>query len=109
MRAYSFVAQIMPWPDPDFERLFLCGRLLLAELQQWTVVKGDDEMRTVAENNDRSPCELVLQQKIKDLLVDRREKNGALFDMFFANPDFQSGLMAYLAGTYDEFRREATV
>jgi type I restriction enzyme R subunit len=191
VRAYSFVAQIMPWPDPDFERLFLYGRLLLTELpasdndpmpqlsksvqlthlriaatsdaaieltasdepgtalpgggkgaqseplldklsalisamnekygadlgdadkvwvdQQWTVVKGDDEMRTVAENNDRSQYELVLQQKIKDLLVDRREKNGVLFDMFFANPDFQSGLMAYLAGTYDEFRREATV
>lgn len=33
---------------------------------------------------------MVLEQKIKDLLVDRHEKNGMLFDLFFANPDFRS-------------------
>jgi len=76
--------------------------------QQWTVVKGDDEMRAVAENNDRSQYEMVLQQKIKDLLIDRHDKNGVLFDMFFANPDFQVSLLNYLAGTYDEFRKEAS-
>ena len=75
--------------------------------QQWTVVKADDEMRAVAQNNDRSQYELVLQQKIKDLLVERHDKNGVLFDMFFANPGFQTALMGYLAGTYDEFRQEA--
>lgn len=31
-RAYSFLAQVMPWTDRDMERLFLYGRLLLAEL-----------------------------------------------------------------------------
>ncbi len=75
--------------------------------QQWTVVKNDDEMRAVAENNDRSQFEMVLDQKVKDLLVDRHEKNGILFDLFFANPDFQVSLVRYLAGTYDEFRSEA--
>ena len=75
--------------------------------QQWTVVKEDDEMRAVAENNDRSQFEMVLEQKIKDLLVDRHEKNGVLFDLFFANPDFQVSLVNYLAGTYDEFRKES--
>jgi type I restriction enzyme R subunit len=49
---------------------------------------------------------MVLEQKIKDLLVDRHEKNGMLFDLFFANPDFQVSLVNYLIGTYDEFRRE---
>ena len=75
--------------------------------QQWTVVKGDSQMRDVARNNDRSQYEMVLEQKIKELLLDRHEKNGVLFDMFFANPDFQSMLLNYLGGTYDEFRREA--
>ena len=74
--------------------------------QQWVVVKGDDDMRAVAENNDRSQYRMVLEQKIKDLLVDRHEKNGMLFDLFFANPDFQVSLVNYLIGTYDEFRRE---
>lgn len=75
--------------------------------QQWTVVKDDPEMRAVAENNDRSQFRMVLEEKIKELLLDRHEKNAVLFDMFFANPDFQATLLHYLAGTYDEFRREA--
>ena len=77
--------------------------------QQWVVVKDDDEMRQVAQHNDRGQYQLVLEQKIKDLLVDRQEKNGVLFDMFFDNPDFQVSLLSYLSGTYDEFRREVAV
>ena len=77
--------------------------------QQWVVVKSDDDMRTVAQNNDRSQYELVLTEKIKQLLVDRHDKNGQLFDLFFANPDFQGMVLEYLAGTYDEFRREMAV
>ena len=50
---------------------------------------------------------MVLEQKVKDLLIDRHDKNGVLFDLFFANPDFQASLVSYLAGTYDEFRSEA--
>ncbi|WP_406832806.1 DEAD/DEAH box helicase family protein [Pedococcus sp. KACC 23699] len=76
--------------------------------QQWTVVMGDSDMEAVAQHNDRSQYQMVLEQKIKDLLLDRHEKNGVLFDLFFANPDFQSSLLHYLAGTYDEFRRQAT-
>ena len=33
-RAYTFIAQVMPWADPEQERLFLFGRLLLADLPQ---------------------------------------------------------------------------
>jgi len=76
--------------------------------QQWVVVKQDEEMRDVALNNDRSQFEMVLEQKVKDLLIDRHDKNGVLFDLFFANPAFQVSLMRYLSGTYDEFRSEAT-
>ena len=65
-------------------------------------------MRDVALNNDRSQFEMVLEQKVKDLLIDRHDKNGVLFDLFFANPAFQVSLMRYLSGTYDEFRSEAT-
>lgn len=190
-RAYAFVAQVMPWADTDWERLFLYGRVLLLELppgenspmpqisksvqlthlriavtseaaielagsdepgtalpgggkgaltepmldklsalisamndkygadlgeadkvwvdQQWVVVKEDDEMREVALNNDRSQFEMVLEQKVKDLLIDRHDKNAVLFDLFFSNPDFQVSLVRYLAGTYDEFRQESAL
>ena len=189
VRAYAFIAQVMPWPDAELERMFLYGRLLLSDLpprendpmpqlsksvqlthlklsvtadqeaielaatdepgtalpgqgkgavaepmldklsalieamnekygadltdadkvwvdQQWAVVKQDAEMEAVAVNNDRSQYEMVLEQRVKDLLLDRHEKNGVLFDMFFANPDFQRMLLNYLGGTYDEFRRD---
>ncbi|MGD8148688.1 type I restriction endonuclease subunit R [Ornithinimicrobium sp. Y1694] len=188
-RAYAFVAQVMPWVDTDLERLFLYGRLLLAELpagenspmpqisksvqmthlriavtseaaiqltgsdepgvalpgegkgptsepvmdklsalitamndkygadlgeadkvwvdQQWVVVMEDEEMRDVALHNDRSQFEMVMEQRVKDLLIERHDKNGVLFDMFFSNPDFQISLVRYLAGTYDEFRKES--
>lgn len=188
-RAYAFVAQVMPWADADLERLFLFGKLLLADLpdrpedpmpqvsksvqlthlrlavtsegaialettgepgealpgegrgsanepvmdklsalvavmnekygadlgeadkvwvdQQWTVVMGDDSMEQVALHNDRSQFELVLEERIKELLLDRHDKNGTLFDQFFANHEFQTMLLNYLAGTYDEFRARA--
>lgn len=186
VRAYAFVAQVMPWPDASLERLFLYGKLLLADLperpgdpmpqlsrsvqlthlrlavtgegaigleaadeagialpgegkgsatepmldklsaliavmnekygadlgesdkiwvdQQWSVVMEDDEMREVALHNDRSQFGLVLEEKIKDLLLVRQDKNGELFSQFFTNADFQQMLLGYLAGTYDEFR-----
>jgi type I restriction enzyme R subunit len=74
--------------------------------EQWVVVKSDDDMRGVALNNDRSQYELVLAEKIKQLLVERHSKNGALFDLFFANPDFHTMMLDFLTGTYDEVRRE---
>ena len=61
---------------------------------------------TVALNNDRSQYELVLESKVKEFLVDRHEKNGQLFDLFFSNPDFQMLLLNHLSGTYDEFQAE---
>ncbi len=75
--------------------------------QQWTVVKSDDDMRTVALNNDRSQYELVLENKIKEFIVQRHDKNRDLFDLFFTNPNFQTMVLSYLGGTYDEFRAEA--
>ncbi|WP_322973079.1 type I restriction endonuclease subunit R [Gordonia pseudamarae] len=189
-RAYAFIAQVMPWPDPDLERLFLYGKLLLTELpatesdpmpqlsksvqlthlrlsvqsegaialeatdepgialpgegkgsatepvldklsalidlmnskygsdlgdadkiwvdQQRAVILEDDDMQAVALHNDRSQYELVLEEKIKEFLLERHEKNGELFDLFFANPAFQQMLLGYLGGTYDDFRRTGT-
>lgn len=185
-RAYAFVAQVVPWPDADLERLFLYGKLLLSDLpavdgepmpqlsksvqlthlrlavtgegaieldaadqpgvalpgegkgsatdpaldklsalivvmnekygadlgeadrvwvdQQWTVVMEDTEMQAVALHNDRSQFELVLEEKIKDLLLERHDKNGELFRQFFVNPDFQQSLVGYLSGTYEELQ-----
>ncbi len=61
--------------------------------QQWAVVQ---ERRRDAHGGARTTTaastSMVLWQKIKDLVVERHDKNGVLFDMFFANPDFQTSL-----------------
>ncbi|WP_026378172.1 type I restriction endonuclease subunit R [Aestuariimicrobium kwangyangense] len=188
-RAYGFVAQVMPWADPDLEELFLYGRVLLAELpaggddpvpqlsrsvqlthlrlavtsegtiglsaadepgkaftgegkgrqaepvvdklsaliaamnerfgadlgeadlvwfeQQRVVVKTDDEMRTVALNNDKTQYILMLNERVKRMLVDRHGQNQVLFDLFFSQPEVQERVLSYLADTYEEFRSEA--
>lgn len=186
-RAYSFISQVMPWADPDLERLFLYGKLLIADLpaadsdpmpqvsrsvqlthlrlsvidegsiglegdaepgialpgegkgsanepekdklsalielmnekfgadlgeadkvwieQQRVELLDDEEMKAVALYNDRSQFELLLDERVKDLVVDRHAKNGVLFELFFSNDDFRTALMSHLASTYDEFRR----
>jgi type I restriction enzyme R subunit len=50
---------------------------------------------------------MVLEKRVENMLLDRHGKNEVLFDMFFANPEFRQYLVDYLAGTYDEFRKEA--
>ncbi|MCT1435938.1 type I restriction endonuclease subunit R [Brachybacterium paraconglomeratum] len=186
IRAYAFVAQIMPWADASLERLFLYSKMLQADLperpddpmpqlsrsvqlthlrlsvtgegsislqgtdepgdalprdgkgpstepildklsaliavmnekygadlgesdkiwvdQQWSVVMEDEEMRQVALHNDRAQFGLVLEEKIKELLLSRQDKNEELFSQFFTNADFQTMMLDYLAGTYDELR-----
>lgn len=188
LRAYAFLAQVMPWSDPDLERLYLYGKMLQSRLparesdpmpqlsdavqlshlrlsvshegaieleatdepgvalpgegkgkqaepvldklsaliaamnekfgadldesdrvwvdQQWSVVKSDDELRVVAEHNDRSAFEMVLEQRLAQLLLERQDKNSILVDMFFERPGFKTTLTSYLGGTYDEFRAE---
>lgn len=75
--------------------------------QQWSVVKADADLRTVALHNDRTQYDLVLRDRLADLLLQRQDANGTLLDLFFAKPDVQAMLLAHLGGTYDEFRREA--
>lgn len=190
VRAYVFLAQIMPWISPELEELFLYGKVLLLELptgpgepmpllsksvqlthlrtsvigdeslslnegtdeagealpgggkgkqaespmdklsalieslnekfglnlgeadkvwmdQQWVAVKSDDVMREIALNNDKTQFKIALGHKAKDMIVERHEANGMLFDTFFSNPEFQHRLLEFLGGTYEEFRAGA--
>ena len=62
---------------------------------------------SIALNNDSDQYKIALEHKAKDMIVDRHEANGVLFDAFFENPEFQVRLLDYLATTYEEFRAEA--
>lgn len=190
VRAYSFLAQVMPWTDRDLESLYLYGRALLPLLpvapdeplpqisdslllthlrteaqateenlsltsgsdepgvalpgggigkayespveklsqliatlndkfgmnltdadkvwfeQQKQAIKEDDQMRVVALNNDRDQYDVVLQKRAEDMIIERHESNGQLFNAFFDKPGFREKLLEYLAESYDEIRTE---
>ncbi|SMC56865.1 type I restriction endonuclease subunit R [Janibacter indicus] len=75
--------------------------------QQWNTVLGDVELATVAKHNDRSQFDLVLEEKVDDLVLDRHAKNGELFNQFFGNPEFKKMLLSHLSSTYNEFRKQS--
>lgn len=75
--------------------------------QGFVTVMADDEMRSIALDNDRPQYEVALESKVKDLLLERHESNGVLFDAFFDNPRFARVMMNYLSETYDAFRENA--
>ena len=190
LRAYAFLAQIMPWTDVDLESLYLYGRALrpllpavegealpqisdsvllthlrtearaeaedlsltegseepgvalpgggvgltveppvsrLSELiadlndryglnltdadkvwfeQQKQTIKDDEKTRQVALNNDRDQYRVVLEDRAEEMIVDRHESNGQLFNAFFERPGFREKLLEYLAESYDEIRNE---
>lgn len=64
-------------------------------------------MRVIALNNDKTQYSIALEHKVKDMIIERHEGNGVLFDAFFSNPDFQRRVFDYMAGTYEEFRAGA--
>ena len=74
--------------------------------QQKQAIKSDEQMRVVALNNDRDQYGVVLQKKAEDMIVDRHEANGQLFNAFFEKPGFRDALIKYLAESYDEIRDE---
>jgi type I restriction enzyme R subunit len=190
VRAYAFLAQLMPWSERDLEELYLYGKALLQVLprkgtdplpqlsdtvllthlrneviaaeevlslekgtdepgnaftgggqgkrvepptdllsaiigrindqfgmnltdadriwieQQKQTVKENDEARIVALNNDFDQYRIVLERMAEDMIVDRHQANGALFDAFFDKPGFREWLIQYLGTTYEEFRQE---
>lgn len=190
VRAYAFLAQVMPWSERDLEELYLYGKALLQVLprkgtdplpqlsdtvllthlrneviaaeevlslekgtdkpgkaftgdgqgkqvdpptdllsaiigkindqfgmnlneadriwfeQQKQTVKENDEARIVALNNDFDQYRIVLEKMAEDMIVDRHQANGALFDAFFDKPGFREWLIQYLGTTYEEFRQE---
>lgn len=63
-----------------------------------------DDMRMVAENNDRDQYRLALEEMADEIIVDRTNRNGRLVDAYFSRPEVRTSFVDYLMVTYDEFR-----
>jgi len=191
VRAYAFLAQVMPWTERELEELYLYGKLLLPLLphrpgdplpqlsesvrlthlrneitgseldisldagddeagqaftgagkgrqhedptdllstviarlndqygmslteadriwfeQQRKSLVDNDEARVIALNNDSAQFRIMLEKLADDMIVDRHEANGMLFNAYFDKPGFRESLLDYLSGAYDEIRQEA--
>ncbi len=75
--------------------------------QQRLDAKEDEELRVVALNNDRDGFELVLGQRLPNHVARRHAENQKMFDLFFANPRFQTMVVDFMGDLYDEFRTDA--
>lgn len=75
------------------------------EQQKQTVLESD-EARVVALNNDYDQFRIMLEKMAEDMIVDRHQANGMLFDAFFEKPGFREALLDYLGAAYQEIRSE---
>lgn len=103
VRAYAFVAQVMAWTDTDLERLFLYGKLLLAELpdrpgdpmpqlgrnvqlthlrlsvasEGGISLEGSDEPGTALPGEGKGSAQEPVMDKLSALIAVMNEKYGA--------------------------------
>lgn len=78
------------------------------EQQKQTVLENDDA-RVVALNNDYDQFRIMLEKLAEDMIVDRHQANGLLFNAYFEKPGFKETLLEYLGGAYHEIRNEGAV
>ncbi len=75
--------------------------------QQKQAVLDDEETRVVALHNDFDQFLVHLEKKATDMIVDRHESNGMLFNAYFEKPGVREQLLKFLATAYDEIRNTA--
>ena len=73
------------------------------EQQKQTVLDNEDA-RVVALNNDFDQFRIMLARLAEEMIVDRHQANGMLFDAYFEKPGFREQLLEYLGDAYHEIR-----
>ncbi|WP_374927951.1 type I restriction endonuclease subunit R [Kytococcus sedentarius] len=73
-RAYTFIAQVMPWADPEQERLYLFGKLLLADLPR----QEGDPMPQISKSVQLSHLRISAQAEASIVLDGDAEPGDAL-------------------------------
>ena len=74
------------------------------EQQKQTVLDNEDA-RVVALNNDFDQFRIMLARLAEEMIVDRHQANGMLFDAYFEKPGFREQLLEYLGDAYHEIRQ----
>lgn len=75
--------------------------------QQQAALAEDEEIRTVALNNDFSQFEVYLEPRVQEKVVERHEANEGLFQAYFDKPEFKTHMLKWLTkALYDGIRDE---
>ena len=75
--------------------------------QQEAHLRGDDDVRVVALNNDFEQFKVFLEPRLQDGVIDRQEQNGVLFEAYFDKPDFREAMQAWVTERLYRNIREA--
>jgi type I restriction enzyme R subunit len=73
--------------------------------QQKQSVLQSEHARVVALNNDYDQFRIMLEKLAEEMIVERHQANGLLFDAYFEKPGFREHLLEYLGSSYQEFRQ----
>ena len=75
--------------------------------QQGAHLRGADDVRVVALNNDFEQFKVFLEPRLQDGIIDRQEQNGVLFEAFFDKPDFREAMQEWVTERLYRNIREA--
>lgn len=97
------------YPQPSISSL-LFGTVFSQDLsmgpQRKQFILETQDARDVALSNECQQFRIMLDELAQDMIVDRHQVNGALFDTYFEKPRFTESVLEYLGDAHAEIRSE---
>ena len=78
---------------------------LVFEQTRMDIMRRED-LRIIAEGNDREHYRLALADEVDDLIASRGNRNAQLFDAYYARPEIRDAFIDFVSDTWKEFRAE---
>ncbi|KAG9059760.1 hypothetical protein L860_000858 [Cutibacterium granulosum DSM 20700] len=66
-----------------------------------------EDLRIIAEGNDREHYRLALADEVDDLIASRGNRNAQLFDAYYARPEIRDAFIDFVSTTWEDFRAAA--
>ena len=79
---------------------------LVFEQTRMDIMRRED-LRTIAEGNDREHYRLALADEVDDIIASRGNRNAQLFDAYYARPEIRDAVIDFVSTTWEDFRAAA--
>ncbi|WP_277101616.1 type I restriction enzyme subunit R domain-containing protein [Cutibacterium granulosum] len=79
---------------------------LVFEQTRMDIMRRED-LRIIAEGNDREHYRLALADEVDDIIASRGNRNAQLFDAYYARPEIRDAFIDFVSTTWEDFRAAA--